>query len=418
MTGPARAIRSGHRPTLFAAFLYFDVSFMVWVLIGALGVLIGEEMGLSPTLKGVIVAVPLLGGSIFRLAVGILSDRLGPKKVGMMTLAVVLIPLAWGWLAADTFSQLIGLGLLLGVAGASFAVALPLASRWYPPEHQGIAMGVAGAGNSGTVLAVLLAPRLAESLGWHGVFGAAILPVIATLALFGWLAREAPPGPDAVRGSAALPGLLAQTDLWRLCLCYSVTFGGFVGLAGFLGIFIHDQYGLSATSAGKLTALCVLAGSLLRPVGGYLADRIGGWGLLTALYLSAGGLLLAVGVLPPLPVAAGLLILATGALGMGNGAVFQIVPGRFRDEIGAVSGFVGAAGGIGGFLLPILLGRLKDLTNFYGAGFIVYGLIALCLAPLAWVWGRGEVRGRIIVPPVDQGQAVGGRVRMEVVFGG
>ena len=187
---PRSFFRSGHPPTLFSAFLYFDISFMVWVLIGALGIYIAKDFGLSAGMKGLLVAIPILGGSLFRVPMGILSDRIGPKKTGMIGQLVVLLPLLWGWRFGHDLPQVMVLGLLLGVAGASFAVALPLASRWYPPQHQGLAMGIAGAGNSGTVLASLFAPRLAEVVGWHGVFGFALIPVILTLGVYLALAQD------------------------------------------------------------------------------------------------------------------------------------------------------------------------------------------------------------------------------------
>ncbi len=154
--------RAGHPPSLVAAFLHFDVSFMCWVMLGALGVAISESFGLSASEKGLMVAVPLLAGSAFRLIVGPLADRYGPRRVGICSLTLTTLPLLWGWLAMTTYSQALGVGVLLGVAGASFAVSLPLASRWYPREHQGLAMGIAGAGNSGTIIAALCAPCLAE----------------------------------------------------------------------------------------------------------------------------------------------------------------------------------------------------------------------------------------------------------------
>src|SRR5690349_15934887 len=169
--------RSGHAPSLGAALIHFDVSFMCWVLLGALGAYIAEDLALSPFEKGVVVAVPLLSAAGMRLVLGLLGDRLGPKRVGLVSMGLVTLPLLWGWLAAGSLPQVIGVGLLLGVAGASFAVALPLASRWYPPRLQGLAMGIAGAGNSGTVIATLAAPRIAEHTGWHAVMGMALVPV-------------------------------------------------------------------------------------------------------------------------------------------------------------------------------------------------------------------------------------------------
>jgi NNP family nitrate/nitrite transporter-like MFS transporter len=294
------------------------------------------------------------------------------------------------------------LGLLLGVAGGSFAVALPLASRWYPPQHQGLAMGIAGAGNSGTVLAALFAPRLAEAVGWHGVFGLALIPVVATLVLFSLLAKESPAQP-APRPLRTYFGIWREKDTLWLCLFYSFTFGGFVGLASFLVIFFHDQYGVAKVMAGNLTALCVCAGSFLRPVGGFLADRYGGVRMLTVLFAGAALGLAAVGLLPPLGLATPILVLTMGTLGMGNGSVFQIVPQRFRKEIGVATGVIGAAGGLGGFLLPTALGFLKDLTGSYGAGFLLLSLGGgACLALLRVLRSRWLESLRPVVEPAPR----------------
>jgi NNP family nitrate/nitrite transporter-like MFS transporter len=374
--------RSGHKPTLLMSFLYFDMSFMVWVLIGVLGVYIAGDLGLTASQKGLMVALPILGGSLVRIPMGILVDRIGPKRTGIVGQLVVLLPLLWAWLGATSLSQVMALGLLLGVAGGSFAVALPLASRWYPPQHQGLAMGIAGAGNSGTVLTALFAPRLAEAVGWHGVFGFALIPVIATLALFAIFAKESPsqPAPKPLR---------SYFDLWRerdtlwFSLFYGFTFGGFVGLASFLVILFHDQYGLSKIAAGNLTAICVFAGSFMRPIGGYLADRFGGIRMLSILFAAAASTLAAVGLLPPVGIAVALLFLSMSLLGMGNGSVFQLVPQRFRKEIGVATGVIGAAGGLGGFLLPSALGFLKDQVGTYGAGFWCLGAAGVaCFALL------------------------------------
>jgi NNP family nitrate/nitrite transporter-like MFS transporter len=372
-----------------------DISFMVWVLIGALGVYIARDFALTASQKGLLVAIPILGGSFFRVPMGLLTDRIGPKKAGTSGQLVVLLPLLWGWRFGDSFPHLIAVGLLLGVAGASFAAALPLASRWYPPEHQGLAMGIAGAGNSGTVLAALFAPRLAELVGWHGVFGLALIPVVLTLGVYLTLALESPEQPPPKPWSAYL-AVLQEADTWLFNSLYSVTFGGFVGLASFLAIFFHDQYGLSQVMAGNFTALCVGAGSMFRPVGGYLADRFGGLRILHALLAAVAVLMLGVGWLPPLPVVTALLFCGMLCLGMGNGAVFQLVPQRFQHEIGVVTGVVGAAGGLGGFVLPSLLGVLKDVTGSYGVGFFCfagmacYGLMALRTVAEGWrSWQRG-----------------------------
>ena len=382
------AIKSGHPGSLFSAFLYFDVSFMIWVILGPLAVYISSDLRLSATQKGLMVAIPILGGAILRVPMGMLTDWIGPKKTGLIGLAITTIPLMWGWLSAQDLSQVMMLGLLLGVAGASFAVALPLASRWYPVEHQGVALGIAGAGNSGTVLAALFAPRLAEVIGWHNVLGFALIPILLTSVIFMRFAKD---GPIKIRSQSWKSYLLIlrEPDVWWFNLFYGFTFGGFVGLASFLVIFFHEQYDLSRVVSGNFAAVSVFAGSFIRPVGGYLADRWGGAKILMAVYAFAGVLLFCVGFLPPLAWVAPFIFLGMMFLGMGNGAVFQLVPNRFGDKIGLVTGVVGAAGGMGGFMVPVLMGLSHDLTGSYAAGFFMVGMaMSLAFLLLSFVYYR------------------------------
>ena len=369
--------KSGHTPTLFSAFMYFDISFMVWVLLGPLAVFITEDFKLTPAQKGLLVALPILGGSIMRLVLGTMTDRIGAKKTALFGLTVTLIPLLWGWLGAKSLSELHIVGLMLGVAGASFATALPMASRWYPPEHQGLAMGIAGAGNSGTVLAALFAPRIAKAHGgdWHIVLAYAIIPIVITWFVVAFMAKDSPDKP-APKGMSEYLGVLKQADTLWFCLFYSITFGGFVGLASFLPTFYVDQYGLEKVQAGSMTALCVFAGSFVRPIGGYLADRFGGVRILVAIYAGVGILAFAVAQLPAVTMATSLLFLLMATLGCGNGAVFQLVPQRFPRQIGVMTGIVGAAGGMGGFFLPTLLGYVKQNLGSFGAGFGIFALAA------------------------------------------
>jgi MFS transporter, NNP family, nitrate/nitrite transporter len=382
-------LKAGHLPTLACAFLYFDVSFMVWVLLGALANSIVPDLGVSDSGKGLLVAVPLLGGAALRLVLGLLTDHWGARRTGVIGLCLTLVPLLLGWLWADSFPKLLLVGLLLGVAGASFAAALPLAGRWYPARYQGIVMGIAGAGNSGTALATFFGPRLAEWCGWHTVLGLALVPVLLTLAVFVIFAKDSPEQPPP-RPLAAYFGILREPDAAWLCLFYGVTFGGFVGLVSFLNIFFHDQYDLGRVQAGNLATGCVLMGSFLRPVGGLLADRLGGVRLLIVLYGAVGLAMLGLAALPPLTWATVLLLAGLGLLGMGNGAVFQLVPLRFPRRVGVITGVVGAAGGLGGFFLPNLLATLKQASGSFTGGFLVFSLIgtacALAVAQVGRKW--------------------------------
>lgn len=366
--------QAGHSPTLLAAFLYFDVSFMAWVLLGPLAPFVSETLKLSPAQKGFMVALPLLAGSFFRPVLGVLGDRIGGRRAGLVGLTLTLVPLVIGWKFAFSLDHFYALGLLLGIAGASFAVALPLAGAWYPPEYQGLAMGIAGAGNSGTLMATFFAPRLAQHFGWHTTFALAMIPVSAVLLLYGLMAKDSSKRPKAV-AFRDYASLLKEPDTGWFCFLYSLTFGGFVGFASFLTLFFHDQYHLSKVRAGDFTTLVVIAGSVLRPVGGWIADRIGGYRLLLILLTGVACCLAGVSMLPALGVVAALLFAAMGMLGMGNGAVFQMVPQRFSKSVGIMTGLVGAAGGLGGFVLPSVLGFVKGRTGQYGSGILLFSAV-------------------------------------------
>jgi NNP family nitrate/nitrite transporter-like MFS transporter len=381
--------KAGHAPTLIAAFLYFDLAFMVWVLLGPLAPEISKTLGLTSAEKGLMVATPTLAGALLRVVNGLLVDRIGPKRSGAISQIIVIVGLFLAWfMGVNSFAGTLALGVVLGFAGASFAIALPLASRWYPPEHQGKAMGLAGMGNSGTVLASLFAPLLAKMFGWNTVLGLACIPLSLVFVVYMLMAKDAPNQP-APRKLVDYFEPLKQADAWWLMAFYAVTFGGFVGLAASLPIYFTDQFGLTPIVAGYCTAGCVFAGSLVRPMGGALADRVGGVKALMVVYLVAAVALAGVANAASLPAALGLFVLAMLALGTGNGAVFQLVPQRFQAEIGVMTGLVGMAGGIGGFYLASSLGLAKQFTGSFAPGFLIFaGLAVMALASLAMVKTR------------------------------
>ncbi len=395
-------LKAGHPPTLFIAFLYFDLAFMVWVLLGPLAVQIAADLGLTPAQKGLMVATPVLAGALLRMVMGVLVDHLKPKKAGAIGQLIVISALAAAWhFGIHSYQQALILGVFLGFAGAAFAVALPLASRWYPPEHQGKALGIAGAGNSGTVLAALFAPGLANAYGWTNVFGLSLLALVPVFLLYLAMAKDSPECPPPKPFSDYLK-ILRDKDAWWFMFFYSVTFGGFVGLASSLSIYFNDQYGLDPVMAGYFTAACVFAGSLVRPLGGALADRIGGIRTLSIMYSLAVTFRVVVSFgMPTKELALAVFVLAMLALGFGNGAVFQLVPQRFRKEIGVMTGLVGMAGGIGGFYLASSLGYVKQITGDYQLGFLIFAalgalaLIGLTRIKTRWrtTWGAVAITG-------------------------
>jgi NNP family nitrate/nitrite transporter-like MFS transporter len=370
-------LKVGHLPTLLASFFYFDLSFMVWVLLGPLGVAIAKTLHLDPAHKGLMVATPVLAGAALRVLLGLLVDRFKAKRVGIGAQIVVIAGLIAAWaIGIDSFPATLLLGCVLGLAGASFAVALPLASAWYPPEHQGTALGIAGAGNSGTVLAALFAPALAIALGWQNVVGLAAIPLVLALCFFVFAAKDSPNTP-APKPLAAYFALLKVADCWWFMFFYSVTFGGFVGLASSLTIYFNDAYGLSSVVAGYCTAAVVFVGSMVRPLGGAVADRVGGVRALAVLYAVAACAFAAISTgLPTIYLAMPVFLVGMLALGMGNGSVFQLVPQRFQREIGVMTGLVGMSGGVGGFYLASSLGYAKQMTGSYGSGFLIFALLA------------------------------------------
>jgi len=393
-------LQSGHTPTLLAAFLYFDLAFMVWVILGPLGVQIAQDLGLTHAQRGLMVATPVLAGALLRFVMGMMVDHLKPKLTGAIGQVIVMAALLYAWqVGLHSYQAILIFGLFLGVAGASFAVALPLASRWYPAEHQGKALGIAGAGNSGTALAALFAPSLAAAYGWVNVFGILLIPLFIVFVVYLVLAKDAPECPPPKRLAEYLT-VLKDKDAWWFMFFYAVTFGGFVGLASSLTIYFNTQYGLDAKMAGFFTAACVFAGSLVRPIGGGVADRVGGIKSLSLMYALAALFLTIVSFgLPAAWMALSVFVLAMLALGMGNGAVFQLVPQRFRKEIGVMTGMVGMAGGIGGFWLASSLGYSKQITGSYQAGFLIFAglavaaLIGLAAVKTRWrtTWGAASM---------------------------
>jgi len=414
--------RTGHWPTLLSAFLYFDVSFMVWVVLGPLSLYLSQDLGLTIEEKFSVVAIPILAGALLRVPLGMLADHLGPKLTGSLAQMVVIAGMAYAWIfGLHSKLEVELLGVVLGLAGASFAVALPQASRWYPPKYQGVVLGIAGAGNMGVVLDSLFVPWMAEHWGWQSVFGVLLIPLGIVLVLYMLMAKDAPETRAPVT-LANYANVLRDRDTWWFMFFYSITFGGFVGLGNALPLYFTNWYHTSGIAAGLMAAMVVMAGSMARPIGGILADRFGGIRTLELLFVLVALAYMTVAMLPqgPAPVVVGdakvagwalaelpgiawlavaVFFLSATALGMGNGSVFQLVPLRFRNEIGVMTGLVGAAGGIGGFFLAKALGISKGMTGGFMGGFTVFaglaviGLFGLMAVKTRWRTTWGAVSG-------------------------
>lgn len=414
--------QAGHWPTLLSAFLYFDASFMVWVMLGPLSLYITKDLGLPVSEKFTIVAIPILSGAVFRVVLGSMTDHIGPKLTGILAQLLVILGLAYVFvfgLHSKLETEL--LGLVLGIAGASFAVALPQVSRWYPPRYQGVVMGIAGAGNLGVVLDSMIVPWLAERFGWQAVFGFLLIPLVLVLIAYALLVKDAPDKRTPVT-LANYGAVMKDPDTWWFMFFYSITFGGFVGLGNALPLYFTNWYHVSGIAAGMMAAIVVFAGSMFRPVGGYLADRVGGIRTLQFLFVVVSLSYLAISFLPegPAPtqtadakvagwgmfelpalawIAVAIFFFGTMALGMGNGSVFQLVPLRFRKEIGVITGLVGCAGGVGGFFLAKALGWSWEMQHGFALGFSVFaglpllGLLGLAMVKKRWRTTWGAVSG-------------------------
>ncbi len=368
---------NGHWPTLVTSFLYFDVSFMVWTMLGAMASFIAPDLGLTPQQKFLMVATPTLIGAFLRIVLGLLVDRIGTKITGIAAQLVVMAGLAVAWrFGLHSLNDALTLGLVLGLAGASFAVALPQSGRWYPPRLQGAVLGLAGAGNIGGVIDHLLAPRLAASYGWVSVFGWSLIPLALAFLLYALFSKEPPAGAQP-RRLADYARLLRESDVHWFSFFYTISFGGFVGLATAFAIYFRDEFGLSAVHAGEMAAICTLVGALGRPFGGALADRLGGIRSLHIFYLTAALALVLASQLTNLWLCAGAFLIASAAFGMCNGSVFQLLPQRFGRDLGAMTGIVGCGGGLGGFLLGMSLGYSKGLTGNYTTGLLLFALLSL-----------------------------------------
>jgi NNP family nitrate/nitrite transporter-like MFS transporter len=395
-------LRSGHPPTLLAAFLYFDFSFAVWVMNGAMGPFITQNFHLSPAQTGFMVSVPTLAGAFMRFPLGVLSQYIGRKNAAVVEMSAIVIALLYGFFFVHTYHNVLAMGVLLGIAGASFGVALSLGSGWFPRRYKGLAMGIAGAGNSGTAMAALFAPRLATHFGWQHVYGFAALMMLLPLAVMILFAKEPP---DVEHQSLRQHlSCLFEADGWYFNLIYIITFGGFLGLATFLPSFYFSQFHVSKIEAGTLTVFATLTGSLTRVLGGWFADRIGGITTLSVVFLVAIAALFGLIGSPSLGMTTLLFMLCFAALGAGNGATFQLVPLRWPVTTAVAGGMIGEIGALGGGILPNVLGLSKQHLGSYRMGWIGYAAFAFVVLVVMRIVSRSWTRtwvgsgGRALTP--------------------
>ncbi len=375
----------------------FALCFAAWGLVGAFAPVFRQKYGLSGTETALLVAVPVLLGSLARLPAGILADRFGGRAVFAILMCAAALPL-YLVPAAPDYPALLALAFALGIAGASFAVGVSYVSRWTPAARQGAALGIFGTGNAGQSAAVFLAPLVAERVGWPAVFRAVAAALIAWGAAFAVVAQSAPARGKPASLQQALAILRREKLAWVLALFYFLTFGGFVAFSIYLPVLLRDEFGLSATDAGFRAAGFVVLATACRPLGGWLADRIGGARLLSMVFAGVVpfGLLLAWPAILPYTVGA---LGCAALLGVGNGAVFRLVPERFPENTGTVTGLVGALGGLGGFFPPLLLGFFRQRFDAVWPGFVLLAGLAFGLYLLnRRVFLAGEVARAFTLP--------------------
>jgi len=367
----------------------FALCFAVFGSVSAMMPIIRKQLALSPIQVSVAIAIPVLLGSLGRIPLGILTDRFGGRVIFTIVMACSVVPaILMGWLTA--YWQLLTFGLFIGIALASFSVGVTFVSGWYPPQKQGTALGIYGAGNIGQSLAAFGSPLLASSLGFKWGFWTFGLLLLAWLLLF-WIGARNAPRAGAPKSVGDMLRPLRESMSWVLSLYYFLTFGGFVAMAIYLPTFLTEMFDLTPQDAGFRTAGFVVLATAMRPVGGWMADRIGGRTIL--LWVFPITALMAVFLACPLisTFTIGALGMAA-AIGLGNGAVFKLVPEYFPRAIGSVTGLVGAAGGLGGFFPPLVVGGMRQATGAFTWGFVFLSLFAAICFMVVRMTGSSPMR--------------------------
>jgi MFS transporter, NNP family, nitrate/nitrite transporter len=367
--------RSPANQNLFLATIAFAVAFANWGIISGLAPLLRKELGLSVTQASVMIAIPVLLGSVGRIPLGLLTDRYGGRIVFSILLAFTIVP-AIALSLNHSYPSLLFWGFWMGLAGTSFAVGVAFVSGWFPPSQQGTTLGIYGAGNIGQSVAVFGGPVLAANIGIPATFLVFSAAAVAWGGIFALSANNAKPPSKSKSLAENIQVLKTEKLSWVLSIFYALTFGGFVALSIYLPTLYKEVFSLLPADAGARTALFVLVATLSRPVGGILSDKIGGQKLLLGVFLGVA----AISWLMAMPSIELFTIGSIGCailFGLGNGGVFKLVPQYFPLQTGSVTGLVGAAGGLGGFFPPIVLGICRDLTGSYAMGFGLLIIFAL-----------------------------------------
>lgn len=370
-------LKAGHAPTLFASFLYFTYCCGVWVTNGAMAPFIKESLQLSPSQIGFMLSVPIFAGALMRFPLGVIAQYIGRKNATLVEMGGIALALGFGYFFVESFNDLLAMGVLLGIAGASFGVALSLGSGSFPARYKGLAMGLVGAGNVGTSISALLAPQLAQVYGWKAVYGISAIGLLLPVTVMLVFAKE----PDDVDAHAKFSdhiSCLFEKDGWGFSILYAITFGGFIGLITFLPSYYYDQFGVTKVQAGQLTMMAAFMGAATRIFGGWISDHWGGINTLTAVLVIIAVSLVLCGFAGGSLVATTLLLLGCfAALGAGNGALFQLVPLRWPVTTAVAGSMIGEVGALGGGLVPNVMGLSKQYAGTYLWGFVLFAVLAL-----------------------------------------
>ena len=373
--------RAGQTRELVLATMAFTACFYAWSILGPLSPTLQKDLDLSEIQTAVMVAVPVLLGSVLRVPMGLLTDLFGGRRVFTALMCFSLVPIVALAVWHDSLAAMILLGFFLGAAGSSFAVGVPFVNGWYEPERRGFALGVYGMGMGGTVLAALTAPRIAKHASVTTAFVVAAVLLAAATAVFVVLARDAgtpAPRQGPLKPLAPLSIFRTSGRAWALTLFYFLSFGGFVAMFLYLPKLLTGVHDLSKTDAGARAAGFALLAVIARPTGGWLSDRFDARRVLRVSFLATVALavLLAFTYKHMVPLTIECLTLAV-AFGLGTGAVFKLVAQWFPTQVGAVTGVVGAAGGLGGFFPPLVMGTVKSATGSYTIGFLLLACVAV-----------------------------------------